>query len=202
MTVPRETFESAALPERAVEDLSRYAALLRRWSSRINLVAPRDLDDLESRHIADCLRLLPLARSLPAGPAIDVGSGAGFPGVVLAVVERDRRWCLLERHRRRAAFLEEVVRALDLDAGVVPLTAEAAADRPELRGMHVLATARALAPPATAFRLLEPLGHPAGVRVVMVGRRGAIPTQAEEWTDGVAIIRGNTEARMGENGNI
>jgi 16S rRNA G527 N7-methylase RsmG len=122
--------------------------------------------------------------------------------VVLAVAERDRRWRLLERHRGRAAFLEEVVRALDLDAEVVTLSAEAAVDRRELRGTHVLSTARALAPPATAFRLLEPFAHPAGVRVVMVGRRATIPPQADEWTDGVAIIRGNTDAGMGENGNI
>jgi 16S rRNA (guanine527-N7)-methyltransferase len=202
MAVPRGTFDFSHLPERVAEDLTRYAALVRHWSPRINLVAPADLQDLERRHISDCLRLLPLLDGLPVGPAVDVGSGAGLPGVVLALADRDRRWRLLEPQRRRAAFLEEVVRVLGLATEVITLTAEAAAERPDLQGVHVLATARALAPPPSAFRLLEPLIASTGVRAVMVGRRARIPVQAEEWTEGVAIIRGRPALKMGENGNL
>jgi 16S rRNA (guanine527-N7)-methyltransferase len=190
MSVPRGTFGSADVSEDVATALSRYADLVRRWSERVNLVGPSDLDHFESRHIADCLRLLPLARALPPGPAIDVGSGAGLPGVVLAAADPARPWRLLEPHRRRAAFLEEVVRELELDAEVVALRAERAATRADLAAMHVLATARALAPPAAAFRMMEPLVAAHGVRAVMVGRSARIPSEAEFWSEGVAIIRG------------
>jgi 16S rRNA (guanine527-N7)-methyltransferase len=202
MAVPRGTFAFTGVPQEVAGDLLRYAGLVRHWSSRVSLVAVRDLEHLERRHIADCLRLLPLARSLPGGPAVDVGSGAGLPGVVLAIADRTRRWRLIEPHRRRAAFLEEVVRALGLAAEVVALTAEVAAGDRRLRSSHALATARALAPPPHAFRLLEPLTASTGVRAVMVGRRARIPAQAEEWADGVAIIRGRPTSEIGENGNL
>jgi 16S rRNA (guanine527-N7)-methyltransferase len=202
MPVPRGTFDFGQLPEGVAEDLTRYADLVRHWSSRVNLVAPGDLEHLERRHISDCLRLLPLLEALPVGPAVDVGSGAGLPGVVLALADRGRHWRLLEPQRRRAAFLDEVVRALGLAAEVITLAAAAAAQRSDFHGVHVLATARALAPPANAFRLLEPLTAPTGVRVVMVGRRARIPAHAEEWTEGVAIIRGRARIEKEDNGNL
>src|SRR5918999_4554751 len=134
MSVPRGTFGPPAVSREAAATLARYADLVRRWSERVNLVGPSDLDHFESRHIADCLRLLPLARGLAPGPAIDVGSGAGLPGAVLAIAEPGRRWRLLEPQRRRAAFLEEVVRVLRLDAEVVVLSAEDAAVDADLAG--------------------------------------------------------------------
>jgi 16S rRNA (guanine527-N7)-methyltransferase len=200
MSVPRGTFGPDVSRETAGA-LARYADLVRRWSDGLNLVGPRDLDHFESRHIADCLRLLPLARGLPPGPAIDVGSGAGLPGAVLAAADPGRRWRLLEPQRRRAAFLEEVVRVLALDAEVVLLSAEDAALRADLSAMHVLATARALATPATAFRMMEPLVAPCGVRAVMVGRGAEIPPEAEVWRKGIAIIRGEELRKKGGNGN-
>ena len=126
---------------------------------------------------------------LPAGPCIDVGSGAGLPGIPLAVVRPDRVWRLLEPRTRRAGFLEEVVRSLGLDCEVLQLTAEAAAEDDRLRGAHVLATARALAPPAAAARLIEPLVHPGGIGALFVGPDAELPARAALWTTGVAIIR-------------
>jgi 16S rRNA (guanine527-N7)-methyltransferase len=197
MTVPRGTFGQPDLPVEAASTLARYADLVRRWSARLNLVSPGDLEQLESRHISDCLRLLPLARSLPPGPAIDVGSGAGLPGVVLAAADRSRPWRLLEPHQRRAAFLEELVRALELDAEVVVLRAEAAARRPDLAGGHVLATARAVAAPEDAFRMMKGLVCRDGVCAVMVGRGARIPAEAEVWNEGIAIIRSRTAPSNG-----
>jgi 16S rRNA (guanine527-N7)-methyltransferase len=170
------------------ERLRAYAELVRAWAPRLDLVAPRDLGRFEERHIGDSLRALPLVRSLPPGAAVDVGSGAGLPGIPLAISEPTRRWTLLEPRRGRAAFLEEVVRRLELGAEIVTARAESWGASRAGRRRYVVATARALAPPERAFALLEPLVAPRGARVVWVGAHAVIPEQAGEWAPGIAII--------------
>jgi 16S rRNA (guanine527-N7)-methyltransferase len=168
--------------------LAAYAALVRRHAGRVDLVSPRDLERFEERHIHDSLRLLPLLEELPPGPCVDVGSGAGLPGIPLALAAPRRRWRLLEPRRKRAAFLEEVVRELDLACDIFPLSAEEAAREPSLRRTHVLATARALAPPPRAFRLLRPLVEAGGSSVVFAGKDAPIPAEAEWWRPGLARL--------------
>ena len=147
----------------------RYAQLVRGYSSKLDLVSPADIDRFEERHIRDSLRALPYVRRAPAGVAVDVGSGAGLPGIPLAIADPDRQWRLLEPRKRRAAFLEEVVRDLDLpNVDVVAETAEAVSARDG--ATHAVAIARALAPPQYALEMLRPLVVPRGTLLVFVGR--------------------------------
>ena len=166
--------------------LALYADLVRVWARRINLVSRADLDEFEERHIADSLRLAPLTAELGSGTAVDVGSGAGLPGIPLAIAEPTRRWRLVEPRQKRAAFLELAVRTLELDCEVVVATAEQCARDPRLLRAHRFATARALAPPTRAFDLLLPLLEPEGVAAVWLGERAALPASAELWIPGVA----------------
>ncbi len=104
--------EEAESGSRVVEDLVSFLGLLRRWNRRHNLTGLRRDEDLVRVGIVDSLRAAPL---LPHGePGLDVGSGAGFPAVVLAVLERSRSWWLVEPRRKRASFLQEVVHELAL----------------------------------------------------------------------------------------
>jgi 16S rRNA (guanine527-N7)-methyltransferase len=167
--------------------LARYEELLRAWASKLDLVSDSDLPRLRYRHIDDSLRLLPLLDELPPGPCVDVGSGAGLPGVPLAIADPSRSWRLLEPRRRRAAFLEEVVRELELDAEVVVSTAEQAAI--DIGPVHALAVGRALAEPPAALALLAPLVGESGVAAVFLGRTAEVPPGAEEWSEGIAIVR-------------
>jgi 16S rRNA (guanine527-N7)-methyltransferase len=189
--------EQGGFPLERVPLLDAYVALVRRHSRSLGLVSASDLDRFERRHIHDCLRVLPLLEHLPAGPGIDVGSGAGLPGIPLAIAAPNRHWRLLEPRAKRAAFLEEVVRSLGLDCDVLRLRAEAAAERPDLVRTHALATARAVAPPQRAFELLRPLVTPGGVSIVFAGPRAQAPLQAEEWDEGLLIIRAEPEQRSG-----
>jgi 16S rRNA (guanine527-N7)-methyltransferase len=175
--------------------LAEYAALVRRWAPRLDLVAPGDLPRFEERHIADSLRAGPLVDSLPPGPAVDVGSGAGLPGIPLAISANPRHWRLLEPRPRKAAFLEECVRVLDLDCEVLTLTAQEAARRSELFGGHVCAWARAVANPAEAFRLLLPLVRRDGVAGIFASAAMRLPADAERVSEGLAIMRGMKEGR-------
>ena len=89
----------------------RYADLLRQWSQRMNLVAPSTLNDIETRHIADSAQL---ADVLPRDVnIIDLGSGAGFPGVVLAIL--GWRVTCIESIGKKVAFLNAVKDELKLD---------------------------------------------------------------------------------------
>ncbi len=169
--------------------LAAYAGLLRRWAPRLNLVSLADLPRLEDRHVADSLRLLPIVDAAPPGPCIDVGSGAGLPGVPLAIARPARVWRLLEPRAARVSFLEEVVRQLELDAEVVRGTAEEAAKTVGYAAGHALATARALASPTRSFELLKPLVAPGGTAAVIVGAGAPLPAEAEAVTDGIAIVQ-------------
>jgi len=89
----------------------RYAQMLREWSTRMNLVAPSTLSDIETRHIADSAQL---ADILPQDvEVIDLGSGAGFPGIVLAIL--GWRVTCIESIGKKVAFLSAVKEDLGLD---------------------------------------------------------------------------------------
>jgi 16S rRNA (guanine527-N7)-methyltransferase len=177
----------ATLPTPVRDRLAAYAELVREWSPRLDLIAPGDLEVFEKRHIEDSLRALPLVESAPGGACVDVGSGSGLPGVPLAIAS-GRPWRLLEPRRRRAGFLEEVVRSLGLDAEVVALRAEEAASDPRLRD-HVVATARAVAPPREALEACRRLVRPGGIVILWIGERSEFPPEAEEMGEGLASIR-------------
>ena len=169
--------------------LEQYEQLLLQWAPRFDLVAPGDLEHLRERHIEDSLRLLPLLAEAPPGPCIDVGSGAGLPGIPLAIAS-GRPWRLVEPRKKRAGFLEEVVRRLDLDCEVVARSAEELHRDPDFRGTHVFATARALAAPEIALKLLQPLLSATGTGAIFIGRDVPPPEGSRTWEPGIAIFTG------------
>jgi 16S rRNA (guanine527-N7)-methyltransferase len=89
----------------------RYAAFLTKWQQAINLVAPSTLKDIWGRHFLDCAQLMPHLN--PGGPLVDLGSGGGFPGVVLALLGAADVH-LIEVDQRKCAFLRELNRELGL----------------------------------------------------------------------------------------
>src|ERR1700753_1538331 len=125
--------------------LDRYIDLLRQWQAKTNLVAPSTLPNLWTRHISDSLQLLPLAPS--AKRWADLGSGGGFPGVVLACALAevpDATVHLIERNAKKAAFLREALRVTNA-AGVVHLSDIGDTVDSNLSRIDCV-TARALAP--------------------------------------------------------
>ncbi|MDA9502299.1 16S rRNA methyltransferase [Bradyrhizobium sp. CCBAU 11357] len=138
------------------ERLDRYIALLREWQAKTNLVAPSTLPQLWTRHIADSLQLVDLA---PAAKRwADLGSGGGFPGIVLACAMTDTPGAsvhLVERIAKKAAFLREAIR-VTTSPGVVHL-AEIGDNVDRITGPVDCVTARALAPLHQLIGFAEPL---------------------------------------------
>jgi 16S rRNA (guanine527-N7)-methyltransferase len=125
--------------------LDRYVALLLEWQAKTNLVAPSTLPHLWTRHISDSLQLLALATS--AGIWVDLGSGGGFPGVVLANALAETPGAtvhLVERNAKKAAFLREALRVTN-SPGTVHLT-DIGDSVDRITGPVDCVTARAVAP--------------------------------------------------------
>ncbi|VIO65577.1 Ribosomal RNA small subunit methyltransferase G [Bradyrhizobium ivorense] len=135
--------------------LDRYVALLLEWQAKTNLVAPSTLPTLWTRHIADSLQLLSVAPS--AKSWVDLGSGGGFPGVVLACALAEvpgARIHLVERIAKKAAFLREAIRVTGAPGTVHLADIGDTVDR--IPGPIDCVTARALAPLHQLIGFAEP----------------------------------------------
>jgi len=136
--------------------LHQLVTLVEKWSAKINLVSKGDVASLWDRHVLDSLALAPL---IPPGTdfAIDLGSGAGFPGLVLAI-ETGIAFTLIESDTRKAVFLKEAARLLGAPVTVLNTRIETAQTAPT-----PLVTARALAPLDKLIGLALPHLAPDGV---------------------------------------
>lgn len=142
--------------------LARHLKLLARWQKRINLVGAATLADPWRRHVLDSAQLAPL---VPAGARLaDLGSGAGFPGLVLAIM-RGGLVDLIESDARKAAFLAEAVRETAAPAAVHNARAESLALKADV------VAARACAPLDRLLGLALPLLAPGGICLFLKGVR-------------------------------
>lgn len=151
------------LPEARFAALIAFLASLAKWNRAFNLTAVRDPVDMVSRHLLDSLAVWPYLH----GPRIlDLGSGAGLPGMVLALVDPEREWVLLDSNAKKTRFLTQIV--IELRPGNVEVVqARAEAYAPARPFTTVIA--RALAPLSTVFRLARPLCAAKGRILAMKG---------------------------------
>lgn len=155
-----------ALSDAQLGQLERYAELLLRWSTKMNLTAIISPPDIEVKHFLDCL--LVARRAEVRGAVVDVGAGAGFPGVVLKIARPQIALTLMEPSKKRCAFLAELVRELGVEAEILPERGEEAARKP-YREHYDLAVARAVAALPQLSEYCLPLVKPGGVFIAMKG---------------------------------
>jgi 16S rRNA (guanine527-N7)-methyltransferase len=196
--------------------LATYEGLLRRWQKAVNLVAPSTLDAIWHRHFADSAQLLPLAPSASAW--VDLGSGAGFPGLVVAILRAQDPGCrgdhsraepvkvpprlpriaLIESNARKCAFLREVVRATHITAAlsvdILSTRIETATTQASLQPPDVV-SARAVAPLDKLFALAAPLFASSTVGLFLKGRDAAAELKAAEklWNFQSELVPSHTE---------
>ncbi|MGB3554029.1 MAG: 16S rRNA (guanine(527)-N(7))-methyltransferase RsmG [Jannaschia sp.] len=144
--------ETSNVSRETEETLRRYAALLLKWSPRINLVSESSERDIWNRHIEDSAHIARYADG--AGSWVDLGSGGGLPGVVVAILNPAVRTVLVESDKRKCEFLRAVRRELDLRYDVLAGRIETI---PPCRAD--VFSARALAPLDRLLRLVERHGH-------------------------------------------
>ncbi len=173
---PEEFHTKSGVSRETLERLRLYADLLVKWQARINLVGPDTLPDQWSRHFLDSAQLFPL---IPASARrlVDLGSGAGFPGLVLAVMGAPDVH-LVESDARKCAFLREVARVTDTPVTILNKRIE------QVPGLKAdVVTARALAPLEKLLVWAEPHLAPGGCCLFLKGRgaEDELTATAKEW---------------------
>jgi 16S rRNA (guanine527-N7)-methyltransferase len=170
--------------------LETYAALMRRWQPTINLVAPSTVPDIWHRHFADSAQIFQLLPDLAlmaqaGGPHwLDLGSGAGFPGLVVGIMMAERgfgRLTLIESDQRKAAFLREVVRETGLGRSmlvdIVVGRIESPANHTKVGQVDVV-SARALAPLPKLLGWAEPYFGAQTHGLLLKGRDAGLEVEA------------------------
>lgn len=153
-------FIGSALSESQLDAIQAYLDLLLRWNAKLNLTAIRNPEEVVTRHFGESLfaarQLFPAADSHET--AIDIGSGAGFPGLPLKLWSPSLQLTLIESNHRKATFLREVVRTLNLDSvSVLTERAESVSRRADLVTFRAVEHFEQILP--VSFSLVKPQGR-------------------------------------------
>ena len=185
---PDEFAAAADVSRETLGRLRRYAELLVHWNRRINLVGHGTLRDLWRRHMLDSAQLYPLIAD-PQAPLLDLGSGAGFPGLVLAAMGATDVH-LIESDRRKCAFLGEAARAIGVSVAIHP-------ERIEDVAPFIAATivSRALAPLPELLDLAFNFSNEHSILLFLKGRTldQELTKAQKEWSMRVDQIPSRTD---------
>ncbi len=159
LDVSRETYD----------DLRYFAELVSKWTPKINLISPRTVGTIWDRHIVDSVQIYPFAPSAYKS-WVDIGSGGGFPGVVMAILGRsfapDAKFTLIESDQRKATFLRTAARELNLSVDVIADRIEKAAPQ-----SADVVSARALSALSTLIPGIQRHMRPNGTAILHKGKR-------------------------------
>lgn len=172
------------LTPETLQKFEQYSSLLREWNQKINLTAIDDPDEIVEKHFWDCL--LAYADVKPGKKVCDVGSGAGFPGIVWKLADPSLEVTLLEPTGKKVQFLNEVISSLSLTG----IRAENERAEEYARGIHReifdTVTARAVAPLPILSELCIPLVKVGGTFLAMKGTKGT--EEAEDAKHAVTVL--------------
>ncbi len=165
------------LQEEQLEQFFTYKELLIEWNKKMNLTAIEQEEDIITKHFIDSLSI---ATYIPdTAKVIDIGTGAGFPGIPLKILKKDLSITLLDSLNKRITFLEEVIRNLSLEnIQAVHARAEELAHKEEYREQYDIAVSRAVAPMHTLLEYMLPYVKIGGKCICMKG-----PNLQEESKD-------------------
>jgi 16S rRNA (guanine527-N7)-methyltransferase len=176
------------LTERQIDQFAAYAAELRAWNERVNLTAITDEREIITRHFLDSLRLA-LSWGDPPASLIDIGAGAGFPGVPLKILRPQMRLTLVESVGKKAAFLKHLSLTLGLEqVEVVAARAEDIGHAPQHRERYDLSVARAVADLRVLAEYLLPLCRVGGRVLAPKGAR--IDDEVQQAQHAVTVLGG------------
>lgn len=187
------------LDSHQLAQFERYARDLAIWNEKFNLTAITDYGEIQVKHFLDCLAALPLiaeevGESLPLETSrhlLDVGSGAGFPGIPLKIAAPRLKLTLMDGTGKKILFLQEMVARLQLaQVELVQGRAEEMGRSPSYRGQFDLVTARAVAPLSTLAEYLLPLVRRGGLAVVYKG--AGAPQEFIEARKAIDLLGGET----------
>lgn len=177
--------------------LTHYAQRLREWNQRINLVGPETLQGLEHRHLADCLQLIEHLPTNKPLKILDLGTGAGLPGLILAIVCPQHTITMVESDSRKCAFLLTMIQELGLTNALVK---NQRLETLPVKSDYDIVTARAFAPLNKILQLSHGFLAPEGCWLLLKGvaldeeLRGCetlFPMTVDRWRSMIPNERGD-----------
>lgn len=180
----------------AEKRLRLYADLLIEWNGRMNLTAITDPEGIVIKHFLDSALLLKHIPLDTGASVIDVGTGAGFPGMVLLILRPDIKLTLLDGLNKRLVFLNEVIKQTGLTARTVHMRAEEAGKNPTYREQYDLVTARAVARLNVLSEYCLPFCKKGGVFCAMKGPSAA--EEADEAKTAISLLGGENPSLFAE----
>ena len=173
------------------EQLEIYFRELVEWNKDINLTAITDSEGVQVKHFLDSLTMVPLIKEKSSGSfsIIDVGTGAGFPGIPLKIAMPEIKVTLLEATAKKVLFLEHIIKELKLvDIEVITGRAEEAAQKPEYREKFDIVVARAVAELAVLAELTLPFCAVGGYLIAQ--KKGDIQVELEKSLNAIEMLGG------------
>jgi 16S rRNA (guanine527-N7)-methyltransferase len=181
-----------SLADRQIRDFVAYEELLLDWNRRFNLTAITDREAIRIKHFLDSLSCLKAIRARPGMRVIDVGTGAGFPGIPVKIIVPDIRLTLVESTGKKADFCRLVVERLELrDVAVLHARAEEVGQDPAHREAYSWALARAVADLSILAEYLLPLVKVDGRALAQKGGSG--PAEAHSAAKAFHLLGGTVE---------
>ena len=169
------------LTGRHVLALLNYERLLLEWNKKYNLTAIRDEQGIRTKHFLDSFSCIQAWRATPPNHLVDVGTGAGFPGIPLKILYPAMHLTLVESVGKKARFCQQVVEQLGLDGvEVVQARAEEVGQEENHRERYDYAVGRAVAKVRVLAEYLLPLVHIGGAMIAMKGESGPAETHTAE----------------------
>jgi 16S rRNA (guanine527-N7)-methyltransferase len=167
-----------------------YYEELADWNRRLNLTSITGFDDVQLKHFLDSLTVTLAGQPLEDARVIDIGAGAGFPGLPLKIVFPDMKLVLLESRGKKATFLEHIVKKLGYaDIEVIARRAEEAARLTNYRESFDIVLARAVAPLPELVELALPFAGTGSVFIAQ--KKGGIDTEVEEAAEAIKLLGGH-----------
>jgi len=179
-------------PEKLPDKLEVYMSMLKEWNRKMDLTAVTDDEETLDKHFIDSLTVLKTGLITPASALIDVGTGAGFPGLVLAMARPDITVTLLDAQQKRLSFLDETAKSTEtVNVAIIHERAEDGARKKELREQFDYAVARALAPLNVLCEYLLPYVKPDGYALCWKGP--ALKQELESGRRAAHLLGGRLE---------
>lgn len=183
--------EGFLLSDQQLAAFERYAELLVEWNQKMNLTAITEPEEIAVKHFVDSLMLLKYIDLPENGSLIDVGTGAGFPGIPIKIYSPSVRVTLLDALNKRINFLDAVSKELGQENRCLHLRAEEGGRKPELREQFDVATARAVASMTALAEYCLPYVKVGGVFAALKGFE--IESELEEAKPAIKLLGGKVE---------
>jgi 16S rRNA (guanine527-N7)-methyltransferase len=187
------------IDEEKLDKFKKYKALIKEWNEKINLTAITDEDDIIKKHFIDSISVLESNVIKNGMEIIDIGTGAGFPGIPLKIILPDSKILLVDSLNKRVNFLNEVIRMLELH-GIEAIhgRAEEVAKKPEYREKFNIVVSRAVANMTVLSEYCIPFAKIGGYFIAMKGPSSE--NEIEESKHAISILGGKiknvVETRM------